>query len=445
MDGVRRSFTSSILTWRLGRSTRRSPTTWATARSSTGTSSAASNESKDCVVMFNLRCFSYRCRLEVQAMSKVDADALTIQSREGLLRRNGIFESFFAAEAPRLAEACHEMSKRFLAGGRLLAFGHGSAATDAQHVSVEFVHPVIVGKRALPALDLGPDFERRLPVVLQPEDMVMGFAFPEADEPVERTVRAAQERGALTFSPTGEAGEYSFSAPDEDPFVIQEVFEVLYHVLWETVHVYFEHREQGHDVGNSSFLYPFLGKGQQPLEQVVREVQGSMLQKMQEVNSLRTATAESEANAISHIAVAVTERLERGGKLITFGNGGSATDANDLVSDCIDPPPGFGTIPAVSLSSEPANITAIAHARPEDVAIGISTSGGSANILSALAEARNRGLLTVGIVGYDGGRIVGERLADHAVVVRSDSIPRIQEVQASIYHVLRGLLERRKA
>jgi D-sedoheptulose 7-phosphate isomerase len=393
-------------------------------------------------------------------MSQVDTDALNDQSREELLRRNDIFEGFFEVEAPRLARACHEMSRRFLAGGRLLAFGNGSAATDAQHVSVEFVHPVIVGKRALPALDLGPDFERRLPVLLRPEDMVMGFAFPEADESVEHAVRLARERGALTFGLTGEAGEYSFAPPDGDPFVIQEVFEVLYHVLWETVHVYFEHREQGHDVGNSSFLYPFLGKGQQPLDEVVREVQGSMLQKMQEVNRLRTAAAESEAGAISEIAAAIAERLERGGKLITFGNGGSATDANDLVSDCVEPPPGWGTVPAVSLSAEPANITAIAndigteaifarqliaHARAEDVAVGISTSGGSANILAALAEARRRGLLTVGIVGYDGGRIVAERLADHAVVVRSDYIPRIQEVQASIYHVLRSVVERRMA
>jgi D-sedoheptulose 7-phosphate isomerase len=185
-----------------------------------------------------------------------------------------------------------------------------------------------------------------------------------------------------------------------------------------------------------------------------------MLQKMQEVNRLRTAAAESEAGAISEIAAAVSERLERGGKLITFGNGGSATDANDLVSDCVDPPPGWGTVPAVSLSAEPANITAIAndigteaifarqliaHAKPEDVAVGISTSGGSANILASLAEARKRGLLTVGIVGYDGGRIVAERLADYAVVVRSDYIPRIQEVQASIYHVLRGVVEWRMA
>jgi D-sedoheptulose 7-phosphate isomerase len=393
-------------------------------------------------------------------MRPQNTDTFVDRTRDELLLRNRIFETFFEVEVPRLAEACHEMSRRFLNSGRLLAFGNGSAGTDAQHVSVEFVHPVIVGKRALPALDLGPDFERRLPTLLQPDDMVMGFAFPEADDSVERALRTARERGAQTFSLTGEAGEYSFAPPDSNPFVIQEVFEVLYHVLWETVHVYFEHREQGHDVGNSSFLYPFLGKGEQSLEVVVEEVQGSMLQKIQEVNRLRTVAAESEAASLCAIAVAITERLERGGKVIAFGNGGSATDANDFVADCLDPPPGFGAIPAVSLSAEPANLTAIAndigteaifarqliaHARPEDVAIGISTSGGSANILSALAEARKRGLLTVGIVGYDGGRIVGERLADHAIVVRSDYIPRIQEVQASIYHVLRGLVEWCKA
>ncbi|MDQ3791121.1 MAG: SIS domain-containing protein, partial [Actinomycetota bacterium] len=186
------------------------------------------------------------------------------------------------------------------------------------------------------------------------------------------------------------------------------------------------------------------------------EVQGSMLQKTEEVNGMRAAVAQTEAGAISETAAAISERLSSGGKIIAFGNGGSATDANDLVMDCVTPPPGFGTIPAVSLAAEPANVTAIAndvgveaiflrqliaHARPEDVAIGISTSGGSPNILAALAEARRRGLLTVGIVGYDGGRIVGDRLTDHAVVVRSDYIPRIQEAQASVYHVLRGLVE----
>ena len=392
----------------------------------------------------------------ISASRRIDADVPPAQSRTGLLQRNAVFETFFEAEAPRLAEACHEVSRRFLAGGRLLAFGNGSAATDAGHVSVEFVHPVIVGKRALPALDLGPDFERRLPVVLRPEDMVMGFAFPEADEAVERTLRAARERGALTFALTGRAGEYSFAPPDGDPFVTQEVFEVLYHVLWETVHVFFEHREQGHNVGNSSFLYPFLGKGQQPLEEVVREVQGSMLQKMQETNSLRATASETESRAISEAAEAISRRLGRGGKIVAFGNGGSATDANDLVADCVDPPQGLAPVAALSLSAEPANITAIAndigteaifarqliaHARAEDVAVAFSTSGGSRNILSALAEARRRGLLTVAILGYDGGRILSEGLADHAIVVRSDYIPRIQEVQASIYHMLRALVD----
>ncbi len=385
-----------------------------------------------------------------------DTNLLVVRGERELLRRNEIFEPFFEVEAPRLAEACHEMSRRFLAGGRLLAFGRGPAATDAEHVSVEFVHPVIVGKRALPALDLGPDFQKRLPVVLRPEDMVMGFAFPGADESVERALREARERGAMTFALTGESGEYSFAAPDADPFIVQEIFEVLYHVLWETVHVFFEHREQGHDVGNSSFLYPFLGRGQQPLDEVVEVVQGSMLQKMRETNRLRALAAETESGAMSETVAAICGRLGRGGKIVAFGNGGSATDANDLVADCVDPPPGMKPVPAVSLSAEPANITAIAndigteavfarqliaHARPEDAAVAFSTSGGSGNILSALAEARRRGMLTVAILGYDGGRILSEGLADHAIVVRSDYIPRIQEVQASIYHVLRALVD----
>ena len=392
----------------------------------------------------------------MKANRQADLTSLVTRAGGELLRRNSIFETFFRTEAQRLAEACHEMSRRFLAGGRLLAFGRGSAATDAQHVSVEFVHPVIVGKRALPALDVGPGFGKRLPVVLRPEDMVMGFAFPEAEPAVDRALTAARERGALTFALTGKAGEYSFEPPDENPFVVQEVFEVLYHMLWETVHVYFEHREQGHDVGHSSFLYPFLGKGEQSLEAVVEEVQDSMLQKAAEVNGMRAAAAETETRALSETATAIVERLKRGGKIVAFGNGGSATDANDLAADCVDPPPGMEPVPAVSLSAEPANITAIAndigteaifarqliaHARPDDVAVAFSTSGGSRNILAALAEARKRDLLTVAILGYDGGRIVAEDLADHAIVVRSDHIPRIQEVQASIYHVLRGLID----
>ena len=100
---------------------------------------------------------------------------------ERLLERNQIIEHFFAREAPRLAEASRAMAERFLQGGRLLAFGRGPYASDAQHVSVEFVHPVIVGKRALPALDLSIAFRPWLEAILRPEDIVMGFGPPEGD------------------------------------------------------------------------------------------------------------------------------------------------------------------------------------------------------------------------------------------------------------------------
>ena len=106
---------------------------------------------------------------------------LTTQIEQRLLARNQVLESFFAREARRLAEACREMSERFLRGGRLLAFGRGPYATDAQHVSVEFVHPVIVGKRALPALDLSLAFEPWLKTLVQADDIVMGFGPPEGD------------------------------------------------------------------------------------------------------------------------------------------------------------------------------------------------------------------------------------------------------------------------
>lgn len=402
----------------------------------------------------------------VQTQDLIDPFAAQIEQE--LLERNAIFQAFFELHAGRLAAACHEMSNRFLAGGRLLAFGNGAAATDAQHVTVEFIHPVIVGKRALPALDLGPDLESRLSVLLQPQDMVMGFALAGPDPAVTRALEAAQQRGVLTFALAGDPTShsqtgleesllsYAFPLPSEDPFVCQEVFEVLYHLLWETVHVYFEHREQGHDVGASSFLYPFLGKREQKLESVVEDVRRSMLQKSDEVNAMRAAAAHTESQPIAEAARAIANRISHGGKIIAFGNGGSATDANDFVIDCAAPPLGLRPIPAISLAAEPANITAIAndigseaiflrqliaHAQPGDVALGISTSGGSANILSALAEARKRGLLTAALVGYNGGKIVSDQLVDHALIVRSDYIPRIQEVQASIYHVLRRRIQ----
>src|SRR5271167_993262 len=121
------------------------------------------------------------------------------QIEERLLERNQIFEDFFRREARRLAEACREMSERFLRGGRLLAFGRGPYATDAQHVSVEFVHPVIVGKRALPAVDLSLAFEPWLKTLVQPDDMVMGFGPPEGDPEIWDALDLARRCNAMTF------------------------------------------------------------------------------------------------------------------------------------------------------------------------------------------------------------------------------------------------------
>jgi len=381
---------------------------------------------------------------------------LATMVEERLLERNRLCESFFSTESHRLAEACREMSERFLRGGRLLAFGRGPYATDAQHVSVEFVHPVIVGKRALPALDVSVIYRPWLKSILRPDDMVMGFGPPEGDDDIADTLREAESHGAMTFALPGTRGFYSVGAATQDPFIHQEIVEILYHTLWETVHVFFEHRELGHDVGDAGFLYPFLGQAKQETGGITAEVAASIVMKVENDSQLRAQVAGEEAEQISATARAIQGRVQRGGKLILFGNGGSATDANDWAIDCVLPPAGYAPIPAVSLSMEPANITAVANdigteviflrqliaqAQPDDVAIGISTSGGSRNIIMALEEARKRGMLTVALLGYDGGEIKRSGLADLPIVVGSDYIPRIQEVQASIYHIIREMQE----
>jgi D-sedoheptulose 7-phosphate isomerase len=388
-------------------------------------------------------------------MTTLCANPAYIEQR--LLARNEISAQFFAREAPRLARASCGMADRFLRGGRLLAFGRGPHATDAQHVSVEFIHPVIVGKRALPALDLSGQFSLSLKTLLRPEeDIVVGFSPPDGDREVTETLQWAVQQGAMTLALPGAEGSYAVEAAAADPFIHQEIVEILYHTLWETVHVFLERRELGHDLGATEFLYPFLGKIKQDTEEVLGDVAGSIVMKAQDDAALRLKIAASQAENIAAALAAMTERLERGGQLIIFGNGGSATDANDWALDCVLPPPGYHAVPAVSLSVEPASLTAIAndvgvelmflrqlvaHARAGDVAIAISTSGGSKNVIAALQEARKRGLLTVALLGYDGGEIARRSLADFALVVPCDYIPRIQEVQASIYHVIREGLE----
>ncbi|WP_376796921.1 SIS domain-containing protein [Thermogemmatispora sp.] len=172
--------------------------------------------------------------------------------------------TFFESEAPRIAEACWAMARRFHQGGRLLAFGNGAWASDAQHVSVEFVHPVIVGKRALPALALTNDsatltglmaggrpempFSEQLRILARPQDIALGFS-PDGRCPnVVAALAQARRMGLLTLAMLGgdggllggEAVDYCFVVPADDPLIVQEVHETLYHILWELVHVFFE-------------------------------------------------------------------------------------------------------------------------------------------------------------------------------------------------------------
>jgi D-sedoheptulose 7-phosphate isomerase len=385
--------------------------------------------------------------------------------RERILARNAVCDRFFDSQALRLACACRDIARRFQNGGRLLAFGRGPYATDAMHVSVEFIHPVIVGKRALPALDVSMAPEQWIDTLASENDMAIGFGPPDGDDEVARALRHAARRGAMTIAWPGSEGDadYAVPAPDGDAHIHQELFELLGHTMYESVHVFLEHLARhaaGAPQGQAAaaefnFLYPFLDDSKQPDDAVLAEVEASIRMKARDANGLREQAAQEQSERIAAAADAIQERLHRGGRILAFGNGGSATDSTDFALDCIMPESGWKAIPAVSLALEPAVITAtandvgvdvvflrqlIAQSRPCDIALAFSTSGGSANVAAALQEARKRGLLTVALLGYDGGEIVRRNLADVALVVRCDYVPRIQEAQGTIYHVLREAL-----
>ncbi len=384
---------------------------------------------------------------------------LAVRLADELRARNPVLRAFFEREAPRLARAAREMAERFGRGGRLYAFGHGPYSTDAAHVSVEFIHPVIVGKRALPALDVSAAPAQFVDALAGPDDMAIGFGPPEGDPHVAGALRAARRKGAFTVAWPGGANDdadYAVRAPTDDAHVHQEAFEVLGHTLYESVHVFLEHgRELGEDVGASAFLYPYLGPAQGEAVDIVGDVAASVLTKARDGERLREQVADEQAGAIAAAVEAIRARLGAGGRLLIFGNGGSATDATDFALDCVDASAGLRALPALSLAAEPAVLSAIANdvgneltfvrqiiaqSRPGDVAFALSTSGGSKNVVAALIEAHARGLLTVALLGYDGGEIVRRGLADHPLVVRCDYIPRIQEAQAAIYHIMRHAL-----
>jgi D-sedoheptulose 7-phosphate isomerase len=165
----------------------------------------------------------------------------------------------------------------------------------------------------------------------------------------------------------------------------------------------------------------------------------------------RHAPPARDGDRLADCAAAMAERFAKGGRLLTFGNGGSATDAQDLASLFLSPAGDARPLPAFGLTNDIAVVTALsndigfdvvfarqigAFGRPGDIAVGLSTSGHSANLVRAFDEAARRGLVTVGIAGYDGGKMAELDSIDHLFVVPSPSVHRIQEAQTTLYHAL---------
>jgi D-sedoheptulose 7-phosphate isomerase len=402
-------------------------------------------------------------------MSAVEStDAVRGLVAERLAQRRDAYETWFGTHSEPLARLCHAMAERFARGGRLLAIGVSpTARSDARHVAFEFVHPVIVGKRALPALGLvgeSAPVTTEVRLAVGADDIVMAFG----DDPeLSVAIAAARGAGAITVAFAPLHADLELVAPVGDPFIAQELVETAYHVLWELVHVFFEHRgllqgrtqARAHDAGAASFLYPFLADQEHDLDAVLADVAGSAVLKAREVSELREATLASGGDgALAAAAATLRGALDSGGRLMALGNGGSATDSMDVVADFAMPPAGGGwpARPALDLTADAAILTAIAndigveaifarqiiaHGRAGDVLLVLSTSGSSASAVDALTQARRQGLESIALVGYDGGRIGSDALADHVIVAPSQHIPRIQEAQATVYHLLRELVE----
>lgn len=389
-----------------------------------------------------------------------------------------------AGQAQQVALACHDMAARFHTGGKLLVFGNGGGATDAQHIAVEFVHPVIVGKRALPALSLVGDvatvmgvarkhgiddvFAHQLRILGAGDDIALGVSSDGNCANVLRGLETAHAAGLLTVALVGGDGGAIAASPavghcfvvgSDDPNIVKEVHVTIYHVLWELVHVFFDSPQllagSGSDPqavgGGFESLYPFLYTGATSLDEALASVAGSTLDKVNEIVELRRAISGEFAGRLAACGAALASCYRGGGKILAFGNGGSSTDAQDAVHTFFDPPDGTTALPALCLTNDAAVMTALsndvgfevvfarqiaAFGRAGDVALGISTSGGSANVLQAFQRASSAGLITVGLAGYGGGKMAELDCLDYLFAIPSSSVHRVQEVQTTLYHVL---------
>ena len=202
-------------------------------------------------------------------------------------------------------------------------------------------------------------------------------------------------------------------------------------------------------------LYPFLYSDTSDLSAVLDQVRASTVAKVAEIGELRRVVGERDGARIAECARAAAARFAAGGRLFAFGNGGSATDAQQLATLFLNPGPIDGRaaprLPALGLANDTSVVTALcndvgvevvfarqlaAFGGRNDIAVGLSTSGNSANLVRAFDEASRRGMLTIGLAGYDGGTMAELDSIDFLFVVPSSSVHRIQEAQTTIYQVL---------
>lgn len=208
-------------------------------------------------------------------------------------------------------------------------------------------------------------------------------------------------------------------------------------------------------------LYPFQhaapADGPAAIDRLLADVRASTLQKARDTAELRRRIAAEYSETLVDAALAMADAFACGKKLLAFGNGGSATDAQDAVTDCLAPPlPGWRALPALALVNDVGVVTGVANdvgfenifmrqiiafGEPGDIAIGFTTSGGSPNVVAAFAEARRRGMLSVALAGYDGGVLASRAAVDFCLVARGEYIPRIQEGHATTWHALIELIQ----
>jgi D-sedoheptulose 7-phosphate isomerase len=196
----------------------------------------------------------------------------------------------------------------------------------------------------------------------------------------------------------------------------------------------------------TSFLYPFIDAEERDAAQLLADLAASARAKMDDSYRLRATTLRDCASQIEAAGSRMAHQFRLGGRLFAFGNGGSATDADSAVALFRHPPAGR-PLSALSLVEDRAVLTALAndvgydlvfsrqlmaHARAGDIAIGFSTSGGSVNVIRACEQAAGRQLLTIGLCGYEGGALASSAALDYCLVVRSESVHRIQEAQEAV-------------